>query len=87
MTAAQKSQVRIGVATAVIGGLTLLAFTKLSGQVILRPEIDALESRLRGEIRQVESTLERKLDETKDIALDGLCATAPTHRRCRPNGN
>lgn len=90
MTPTQKSQMRVGVVTAVVGGLLLLAFTKLSGQVVLRPELQALESSIKQEqasvkhqIQQTESNLERKIDETYSIALDNLCTTNPSHRRCR----
>lgn len=72
MTVQQKSAIRVGVITTVIGSLLVLAFSKAASQVVLRPEIEALESRL-----------ERKVDAVKDIALDNLCDTNPTHWRCK----
>jgi hypothetical protein len=90
VTATQQSQIRIGITTAVIGGLMLLAFTKLGGQVVLRPELDAMNASIRQDrfqieqhIQSSESRLERKIDEVHSIALDNLCATTPNHRRCK----
>lgn len=72
MTAQQKSAVRLGVITAVIGGLMLLAFTKAASQVVLRPEFEASQTRLETKIERVEGI-------TKDV----LCGQNPSHWRCQ----
>lgn len=68
MTPTQRSQMRVGVVTAVVGGLMLLAFTKLTAQIVLRPEFEAHEAKI-----------EHKLDRI----LDAVCTDKPSARPCK----
>lgn len=90
MSPQQKSQVRVGIITTLVGGLLLLAFTKLSGQVVLRPEVEALHTQMQQDrlnvehqIERSEARLESKIEDTRAIALDLLCTNNPNHRRCK----
>lgn len=71
MTAATKSQIRVGLIVAVVGGLLLVAFSSLAGQVVLRPEFEASQTRL-----------ETKIERVEGIAKDVLCGQNPNHWRC-----
>lgn len=68
MTAQQKSALRVGVLTTVLAGLFLMAFSKVAGQVVLRPEFEALELRV---------------DHKLDRILDAVCVDKPSARPCQ----
>ena len=71
MTDRTKSQIRVGVATTVIGGLMLLAFSKVASQVVLKPEFDA-------HVQRAEMLDSLLLERTTDV----LCEVKPSHRDC-----
>ena len=71
MTQAQKSAIRVGVITTLLGGLSLLVFSKAAGQVVLRPEFDSHVQRS----EMLDSLL---LERTTDV----LCEVKPSHRDC-----
>lgn len=71
MTDRTKSQIRVGVITAVVGGLLLMAFSKVMGQVVLKPEFDSHVQRS----EMLDSLL---LERTTDV----LCEVKPSHRDC-----
>lgn len=68
MTAQQKSALRLGLVTTVLGGLTVLGLSRLSEQVVYRAEFKVHEAKLESKI---------------DRVLDVVCADKPELRQCQ----
>lgn len=72
MSPQAKQNLSTAIKTTVIGGLILLAASKLAGQVVLRPEYEA-------HVRASAVADSLQLD----VTLEVLCEVKPSSRKCR----